>query len=150
MCHVPRSLVAADIVHLLDAVGSYLCGYSPTQHQRLIVMNPLVWSSKLRSIGLTGFGRETASLIMPSIRIVNGAGRKLALHRPAQDKTTMIVVDVRNDVHLLSPPKWCQLYVYDIVATRALRSASRSPQTRNSFVGQLLAAVESYSQKCKT
>ena len=108
-------------------------GHQSTHHKNGILsmehIEHIVWSSKLRALGLKGFGGEDGIMAYALNTHFQCSGPE-GWHFVAKCATqkTMAIVQMRNEVRLLSKPHWFHTYLFDLIATE--RSHLCKPLTR--------------------
>ena len=114
---------------LAEAVGSYLAVTRRHNINGTLSMNHLVWSSKLRALGLKGFGGEDgimAYALNTHFQCSGPEGWNFVAKRATQK--TMTAVQMRNEVRLLSKPQWFHTYLFDLIATKRIHLCKPLPR----------------------
>ena len=121
---------------LAEAVGSYLAVTRRHNINSNLSMKHLVWSSKLRAIGLTGFGGEEGVMALALNTHFQCDGPE-GWHFIAKRRKhkTQSAAELRHEVRLLSKPKWFQVYLFDLIASRAIKLCKHLPSCWRGVIG---------------
>ena len=120
---------------LAEAVGSYLAVTRQHNINGTLSMKHLVWSSKLRAIGLTGFGGEEGVMALALNTHFQCDGPE-GWHFIAKRRKhkTLSAAELRQEVRLLSTPKWFQVYLFDLIASRAIKLCKHLPRPETALL----------------
>ena len=116
---------------LAEAVGSCLAVTLRHIINGTLSMTHLVWSSKLRAVGMKGFGGEDgimAYALNTDFQCSGPEGWHFVAKRATQQ--TMTAVQMRNEVRVLSKPQWPHTYLFDLIAAKESTSANRYPDQK--------------------
>ena len=112
---------------MMDAVGSYGAVTSWHNINANISMMHLVWSSKLRAIGLAGPGAEGVMALVLNAHVQCDGPDCGMLAPTAVNTNTLYVAELRREVRLLRMSKWFQVYLFDLSASRSIKLCKHLP-----------------------
>ena len=90
----------------------------------------IVWSSKLRALGLKGFGGEDgimAYALNTHFQCEGPEGWHFARTR-ANPNDAMAAIQMHNEVRLLTKPQWIPLYLYDLITFKSINLCKQLPR----------------------
>ena len=120
---------------LAEAVGSYLAITRRHNINGKLSLKHLVWSSKLRAIGLTGFGGEEGGMALALnnyFECDSPDGWHFIAKRRKHNELS--IAELRREVRLLSTPKWFQVYLFDLIASRAIKLCKQLPRPETALL----------------
>ena len=114
---------------LAEAVASYLAVTRRHNINGSLSMKHIVWSSKLRAVGLKGFGGEDG-IMAHALNIHFQCSGPEGWHfvAPRAQPKKMTTAQMRNEVRLLSKPQWFHSYLFDLVATKSIHLCKLLPR----------------------
>ena len=95
----------------------------------------IVWSSKLRALGLKGLGGEDGIMAYALNTHFQCSGPEgWHFHAKNAKQKTMTTVQMRNEVRLLSKPQWFHTYWFDLIATNRIHLCKLLPRPEASLL----------------
>ena len=121
---------------LAEAVGSYFAVTRRRNINGILSMKHIVWSSKVRALGLKGLGEDGIMAHALNTHFQCSGPEGWHFHAKSAKQKTMTTVQMRNEVRLLSKPEWLPRYLGGPNNHEKNHDVQTATQTRSSIAGQ--------------
>ena len=97
-----------------------------------------MWSSKLRALGLKGFGGEDGIMAYALNTHFQYSGPEgWHFHAKHAKQNTVTAVQMHNEVRLLSKPAWFPRYLGDLITMKRIMMCKQLPRPEAALLGRL-------------
>ena len=113
---------------LAEAAGSHFAVTRRRNINGILSMKHIVWSSKLRALGLKGLGEDGIMAHALNTHFQYSGPEGWHFHAKHATQNTMTAVQMHNEVRLLSKPEWFHRYLFDLIATQRIHVCKPLPR----------------------